>query len=170
MIFEIAKRGGQDEELLCVSDTATSCRRSPGYKSGYQKKITPQLGFSFLYDATRETEPTDLHPAAIVEKNCTFYPRPVQKLEIGERAKAKIIAAAENGAYYLIDLGKESVGLPHLNFLRKQRRKLPYFGAKICKIGTFGAKSAVGISVSNTSRNPVKTIIRIICFGSVAAT
>lgn len=127
VIFEIAKRRGQDEELLFASDTATPCRRSPGYKSGYQKKITPQLGFSFLYDATRENEPTDLRPAVIVEKNCMFYPSPVQKLKIGERTKAKIIEAAENGAYYLIDLGKESVGLPVLEFSSETTQKITVF-------------------------------------------
>ena len=127
VIFEIVKRGGQDEQLFCASDETTLCRRSPEYKSGYQKHITPQLGFSFFYDATKETPPNDLHAAVVVEKHCNFYPRPVRKLEIGERAKSKIIEAAENGTYYLIDLGEESVGLPVLDFSTETEQKISVF-------------------------------------------
>lgn len=126
-IFEIVKCGDQNEQLLCASDETTLCRKNPEYKSGYQKQITPQLGFSFLYDATKDTPQNDLRPASVAKKNCTFYPRPVRKLEVGERAKAKIVKAAENGTYYLIDLGEESVGLPTLEFSSETKQKITVF-------------------------------------------
>lgn len=127
VIFEIVKCGDQNEQLLCASDETTLCRKSPAYKSGYQKQITPQLGFSFLYDATKDIPQNDLRPASVAEKNCTFYPRPVRKLEVGERAKTKIVKTAENGTYYLIDLGEESVGFPTLEFSSKTKQKITVF-------------------------------------------
>ena len=126
-IFEIVKCGDQNEQLLCVSDETTLCRKNPEYKSGYQKQITPQLGFSFLYDATKDIPQNDLCPASVAEKYCTFYPRPVRKLEVGERAKTKIVNTAENGTYYLIDLGEESVGLPTLEFSSETKQKITVF-------------------------------------------
>ena len=115
------------EEVILSSGEQTLCQKSAAYKSGYGKLITPQLGFSFFYDATKETPPNDLHAAVVVEKHCNFYPRPVRKLEIGERAKSKIIEAAENGTYYLIDLGEESVGLPVLDFSTETEQKISVF-------------------------------------------
>ena len=77
VIFEIE----QDEKIIFASDEKVLCRESQAYKNGYCKKITGQLGYSFLYDARKENS-GKLVPATLVEKNCIFYKRPTEKLQL----------------------------------------------------------------------------------------
>ena len=73
LIFEI-EQGGQ----VCVeSGTKTLARYSRAYKGGMQKWMTPQLGFSYFYDATKEDEWKNgvldgFAPAVVVDKKCEF--------------------------------------------------------------------------------------------------
>ena len=50
LIFEVENDG----KVLLASGENTRARYSKTYKQGLQKSITPQLGFSFYYDATTE--------------------------------------------------------------------------------------------------------------------
>lgn len=110
VIFEIEQSG----KILLVSDERILCRQSPAYASGYCKEITPQLGFSFLYDTAKENC-GEWKQAVIVSKDCHLYPRPTKKLEL---LPPKDISILKNeGCYYLIDLGEETVGLPMLDFV-----------------------------------------------------
>lgn len=117
VIFEIE----QDGKIILASDEKVFCRESQAYKNGYCKKITGQLGFSFLYDANKENS-GKLVPASLVEKNCTFYKRPMGKLKL--LSKKEITVLKNEGNYYLVDLGEETVGLPVLEFVSQCEQKI----------------------------------------------
>ena len=128
VIFEV-EQGGQ----VCVeSDENTLARYSLAYKNGYQKKITPQLGFSYWYDATKEDDWVNgngkgFAPAVCVEKNCTFVPRPVKKSVLLARkdgVKVDYPVKDESKKYYVLDLGEETVGLFTISFLSKNAQKI----------------------------------------------
>ncbi|MBR2620971.1 MAG: hypothetical protein IKC97_01200, partial [Clostridia bacterium] len=110
VIFEIEQAG----KILLASDERILCRQSPTYVSGYCKPITSQLGFSFFYDATRENE-GEWQAAVAVDKDRCLYPRPTKKLALLPPTEARVLK--DEGNYYLIDLGEETVGLPMLDFV-----------------------------------------------------
>ncbi len=117
VIFEIE----QDGKIILTSDEKVLCRESQAYKNGYCKKITGQLGFSFLYDARKENV-GKLVPATLVEKNCTFYKRSTEKLKL--LSKQEINVLKNEGNYYLFDLDEETVGLPVLKFTSPTEQKI----------------------------------------------
>ena len=49
VIFEISSIG----KILAASDENTLSRSDIRYQNGYKKSLTPQLGYSFLFDATK---------------------------------------------------------------------------------------------------------------------
>ena len=102
-----------DGKTVCRSCKETLSRENPNYKCAYQKIITPQLGQSFLFDATKRSDAA-FHNGFVVDKHCKFYPRPIEKLRLLEE---KAITVLKNtGDYLLLDLGEETVGLPTQNF------------------------------------------------------
>ena len=124
LIYEIAR----EDNIVAISDESTVCRQSNAYRNGCQKWITPQMGFSFLYDATKEDGWIDGNlcgefvPADVVKKECDFFPCPIRKIRPNERVHSKILKKDEN--YYLIDLGKETVGIPVLEFFSKEEQSI----------------------------------------------
>ena len=122
LIFEVLEK----ESVLVFSDENTRARYSKAYHNGRQKKVTRQLGFSFAYDSTKEdawqTTGKGMNAAVCVEKNCTFVPRPIEKLLLGERIAGKVIVAENNR--YLIDLGKETVGLPIVDLISSETQTI----------------------------------------------
>ncbi|MBQ8302731.1 MAG: family 78 glycoside hydrolase catalytic domain [Clostridia bacterium] len=117
VIFEIV----QNDTIIAVSDDNILCRKSEAYRSGYSKKITGQMGFSFFYDARGEGS-SSLTRAVCVEKHCNFYPRPIKKMELLPRKAARVLE--NKGNYYLVDLGEETVGLPVLEFVSHREQKI----------------------------------------------
>lgn len=115
LIFELQS----NSKVLLASDENTLARYSKAYKQGVQKLVTRQLGFSFAYDATKEdgwkTTGEGLQPAVLVEKNCSFVERPIKKLELCKLVHGSVILVENN--HYIIDLGKETVGLVSLDFV-----------------------------------------------------
>ena len=61
-------------------------------------------------------------PATLVEKDCVFYKRPIEKLKLLERKEISILK--NGGNYYLIDLGEETVGLPVMEFNSQCKQKI----------------------------------------------
>ena len=117
VIFEIEQSG----KIILASNERILCRQNNAYLNGYCKKITGQLGFSFLYDANKENC-GQLVPATVVDKKCTFYKRPTKKLQL--LSKKEISVLKDEGNYYLIDLGEETVGLPVLEFFSQTVQKI----------------------------------------------
>ena len=117
VIFEVE----QDGKIILSSDEKILCRESQAYKKGYCKKITGQLGCSFLYNANKENG-GQLVPATVVEKACHFYRRPTEKLQL--LPKKEIVVLKNEANYYLIDLGEETVGLPVLEFTSSRQQKI----------------------------------------------
>lgn len=123
VIFEII----QDGKTVVYSDENVLCRKSKAYRNGLQKTVTPQLGYSFLYDANEEDEwkngdLQDFHPAVCVEKTRAFYPRPIPKLVVKDRKNITVLQAKES--YYLIDLGEETVGLLDIEFTSQEKQNV----------------------------------------------
>lgn len=126
LIFEIEN---QNEEIITFSDTSTLSRLSPTYKNGYKKTISGQIGYSFLYDATKE----DAFPKSAdksftnsceIKKVCNFNIRPTKKLRLSSKCEATVIRVSEDKTKYLIDLGRETVGVPHLEFFSNFEQKI----------------------------------------------
>ena len=121
LIFELQG----DSNILIASDESIHARYSKAYKRELRKFITPQLGFSFSYDATKEDNwiisGNDFHPAVAVEKNCIFVKRPTKKLELLERVHGMVIS---DNNHYIIDLGKETVGLITMKFFSSVEQKI----------------------------------------------
>ncbi|MBE5743013.1 MAG: hypothetical protein E7360_06860 [Clostridiales bacterium] len=122
LIFEIFEK----EKSVLASGEKTLSRYSRAYKNGEQKFITTQLGFSFCYDANFEdgwmTTGKDLTPSVLVDKNCSFIFRPIDKLTLLDRVESKIIRNESN--HCLIDLGREVVGLIKLDFISNSRQSV----------------------------------------------
>ena len=123
LIFEIM----QGNACLLNSTEKVLCRKSKAYRGNYQKWISKQLGLSFYYDASKEddwmTTGTDCVEAFLVSKNCSFFSRPNEKQQNLAKAHSKTLKA-ENQNYYLIDLGKETVGLPILEFYSETEQEI----------------------------------------------
>lgn len=118
LIFEIADAA--DNLLLC-SGEEIFCRENPVYAAGRKKLVSYQLGFSFLYDGTKEDgwltgEGKDFRPSLSVKKNCVFFPRPNKKLRLEERKPLKELRKWHSNYSVFADLGEECVGLPEVEF------------------------------------------------------
>ncbi len=72
------------EQVLALSGSGTMAARNESFQQENVPNLTGQLGASFGYDARREGEEV-FAPACVVEKQSALYPRPVEKVVIGER-------------------------------------------------------------------------------------
>lgn len=102
-----------DGQSVCKSCKETRSRENPNYISGYQKMITPQMGQSFLFDATKPNN-VPFHNSFVADKTCKMYCRPIEKSRLLKEKKP--ILLKNEGNHYLLDLGAETVGLPTLHF------------------------------------------------------
>lgn len=110
-----------NEKTVCKSCEETLSCENPNYKGGYKKIITSQMGQSFLFDATKPCN-TAFHNSFVIDKKCRMYSRPIKK-SLLLNAK-EIIILKDEGNYYLLDLGEETVGLPTLNFYTDVPQKI----------------------------------------------
>ena len=109
LIFEVESEGG----IVAASGRDTPARFSRACIGGRKQRITPQLGFSFCYDATREDDwktggCAGFTPATVVEKRCSFFLRPIERPVMLPPAHAAITRLDDR--HYRIDLGRETVG------------------------------------------------------------
>lgn len=106
-----------EDTVVAYSGTHTLSRLSPTYLSGQKRLVSSQLGFTFTYDATKETD-AGYAPSVCVHKTVTFYPRPIAKLQVLPRCPIREIKKQPWG--YTIDLGREVVGLCTLDFVARR--------------------------------------------------
>lgn len=110
VIYEVVKDG----ELVAFSSNNTLCRPNPCYESGNCVFVTNQLGYTFTYNANQPFL-TEFESAVVVKKECSFYPRPIKKSVFGAPVVPKSVKSTSK-CHYLIDLGKETVGVPTIKF------------------------------------------------------
>lgn len=122
LIFEVQSHG----VTLLASGENTRARYSKTYQQGLKKLVTRQLGYSFSYDATKEdgwqTLGQSFEKAVVIDKNCTFVKRPIEKLKLLELVPGMPVFAENN--HYIVDLGRETVGLASFRFLSTTEQKV----------------------------------------------
>ena len=96
----------ENETVLLASSENTLVRIAPEYSSGEVPIVSPQLGFTFEYDAlaydgwekTQYEIPRGIRsvhcwlPAAVQESNADFRSRPIKKLAVTEPSESMIVA------------------------------------------------------------------------------
>lgn len=79
-----------DTALLTVSNDKTLAAQNTAFQNGQIWNLTGQLGYAFAYDACREKD-IIFAPAQLAQKEVTLWPRPIKKLDIGERLPSKVV-------------------------------------------------------------------------------
>ena len=97
--------------VLCSNETMQS-RAMNEYKSGYKKQISPQLGFSYFYDATKADGAKIYESSVSGKAPAEFYPRNIENQRLKEWIKGKQI---KSGRSVLLDLGRETTGFLYLD-------------------------------------------------------
>ena len=110
IIYEVI----EDGKIITASSKSSLSRKSKAYRCGYEKRISYQFGYSFLYDAGKEDDwllgaGADFCQSLELSAKGEFYKRPTEKLSLGDLVQGEI--TRKDGAY-IIDLGREIVGLP----------------------------------------------------------
>lgn len=108
------------KNILCYSSDNVLSRLSNTYVSYREQVLSEQYGFNFKYDSTKEDDwknkkQIGFLPSVIVDKQCEFFLRPINKLRRTNKVSGKVIKNDGN-LDFIIDLGRENVGLPFLNF------------------------------------------------------
>ncbi len=103
-----------DGSSVCFSNENTLSRMSHAYKNHIEKIITPQIGYSFYYDATAQDEWMngalyDFSPSFIVTQDLPLRKRPCKKLHLDTPRKGKEIKRFSD-TDILFDLGTNEVG------------------------------------------------------------
>lgn len=95
-------------KVVACSGEDTPCRRAKGFVSGLERMMTPQIGYSFAYDAADEG---DAYRSAKVLDDMPekVFKRPIDRLIVKPFVEAKHIG---NGIY---DLGAETLGYPMIS-------------------------------------------------------
>ena len=118
LIYEIIR----GQEIISDSREDILSGESAAYSQNMQKWINMEIGLTFFYDATREGE-TLFSRSVVVDKQCTLFPRPNEKLEVYERHPVKSLTEL-SPTNWLIDLGEEVLGLPTLDLVSETEQIL----------------------------------------------
>lgn len=100
LIYEILS----GEDIIAYSGPKTQSRPDSNYRSGEMEKISPQLGYTYLYDARHEDDwqngyGTGFHDSVPVDKKCVLTLRPVERLYF---EKDYSVVLRSQGEYYLL--------------------------------------------------------------------
>jgi len=133
LVFEIENDG----KTVAVSDENTLSRQSRAYLSGFEVKISSQLGYSFSYDATKEDAwltggGEGFGKSAVLEKNCNFVKRPIKRQSAEQVRKAAPYGEKKN---YIFDLGEEVVGFCNFSINSKTEQTIRVFYGELLKDG-----------------------------------
>jgi len=111
----------EDGVLTAASGPATRSRPHPRYVSHRCRRITPQLGFGYDYDAGGAE--TAWHPAVPTGYAPQLHERPILPLTL-ETPRYGAVIKNENDTHFLLDLGREEVGFLTLDFVSPGRQTL----------------------------------------------
>ena len=124
LIFEVFS----GENTLASSNERTLTRKSPAYESGRCKLITGQLGFGFHYNANLDDgnlfTGVGFKNSVEINKTCTFYKRPIEKLHLGEGKTPICTKIDKDKRHFLFDFGEECVGLVHFELFSENPQKI----------------------------------------------
>lgn len=88
-----------DKNVVFEFSKSTKCRICPSYESGEIERISPQLSFSFRFDALKEDNWLSKNymldfswENAIEQQSYLLNPRPIKKLDIHKRHSGQIVA------------------------------------------------------------------------------
>ncbi len=101
LIFEVAENGS----VILSSGEKTLSRSEFGYKSGFRKQITSQLGDSFIFDNT--VKPLSFEDSVVISKAKDLHKRPISLMVLEDR---RPITTKKTDEGILIDLGRETAG------------------------------------------------------------
>jgi len=133
LIYEILN----GDNIIAFSDSRVQSRKSRAYINGFERKISPQLGYSFSYDADKEDnwingELTDFSDSVVYEGTREFYKRPAKKLEMGDLVRGSITKRDDK---YIVDLGREIVGLCSFSFVSPKAQNINISYGELLKDG-----------------------------------
>ena len=133
LIYEIENDGN----VVALTNENTLSRKSKAYLSGYDVKISPQLGYSFSYDVTKEDEwlvgkGEGFGKSVVLEKNCNFVSRPIKAQIVEEIKIAKPYGEKKN---YIFDLGEEFVGFCSFKINSKTEQTIKVCYGELLKDG-----------------------------------
>lgn len=106
LIFELLN----DNKIVLSSNENIKSRVMNKFKNGYKKSIDMQQGLSFLFENTKEK--SDFGKSILVNKDCQYFKRNIKDIKLLNRQEISII---EKEKSIIIDLGKETAGLPDLD-------------------------------------------------------
>ena len=115
VLFEVVQNGA----VAAYSGELTPSRTMNEYKNGYGKKITAQLGYSFLYDNT--VPPSAYGKSVAVQKSETVHRRAIQPLCMEERLP---VTYTKGQNTVTADMQKEVAGFAELSFYSPVRQKI----------------------------------------------
>jgi len=102
------------EQVLAFSGENTWSSPCPAYENGAMENISPQLSFTFKYDASREDgwldfsyEAGNWGKSTVVNKNRNLHPRPVKRLITENRTASRLCAQG----LFVRDKGDWDIGL-----------------------------------------------------------
>ena len=109
LVYEIETAGN----IVSVSNENTLSRKSRAYESGFERKLSAQLGYSFSYNSASEDgwidgRGTGFEKSCVLPCNYVFGKRPIFKHILKEPVYGNIVKADNN---LISDLGEEYVGL-----------------------------------------------------------
>lgn len=117
LIYEI-KDG---KNVLACSGENTLGRLSKCYENGLCKRITPQLGYSYRYDARAEDDDSSWEKSEVSSSPVILYRRENKKCVLGEPVPSQLTRLGKG--HYLADLKEETVGLLYLSFVSPLAQK-----------------------------------------------
>lgn len=80
----------RDGTEVLSSSVYTRMGQNPSYQSGNVDIVTGQLGFSYIYDASKETVHPKVCSPDVVKKTKELLPRPIEKLRVGNNQEAEL--------------------------------------------------------------------------------
>lgn len=117
VIFEIINT---KNKVIYYSNKNTLSRVMNEFKNGYQKEITVQNGFSFLYDNT--VKKNSFSSSILLKQNIKeFEPRNIKEFKLEKRESIDIIRKKDS---YLIDLKKERAGIIDFDIDSSKKQKV----------------------------------------------
>ena len=111
-------------KIVAVSGEATLSYQSPNYLSGERVLVSSQLGYTVFYDSTVIPRIAPME-SVVVEKDAVLHPRPIKKHKMLAPLEMKSVTS-HSRCHYLVDLGREVVGLPTLRIKSSSRQDITF--------------------------------------------